>query len=63
MFTVDDNGQKSLYGCENVSCECIPGRMLCGKDGGVGKALPFLPDIFEILILIVRHFRIFQTND
>ena len=23
------------YKCENIKCECIPGRMLCGRDGSV----------------------------
>ena len=23
------------YACENVSCHCIPGRLLCGEGGSV----------------------------
>ncbi|UNI23697.1 FAD-dependent urate hydroxylase [Purpureocillium takamizusanense] len=26
---------KTSYKCEHISCSCIPGRMLCGKDGSI----------------------------
>lgn len=25
------------YTCQQMSCSCIPGRMLCGEDGSVGE--------------------------
>ncbi|XRM37962.1 FAD-dependent urate hydroxylase [Aspergillus tubingensis] len=26
---------KTHYTCENINCECIPGRMLCGEEGSI----------------------------
>lgn len=41
--TVDANTTE--YSCQQVSCACIPGKMLCGENGSVGESLrvPALP--------------------
>ncbi|KAK3711683.1 FAD-dependent urate hydroxylase [Vermiconidia calcicola] len=33
----DDTDRKNVtrYGCQNIKCKCIPGRMLCGADGSI----------------------------
>ncbi len=33
-----DGRNKTKYECENIKCKCIPGRMLCGGNGGVDLA-------------------------
>lgn len=27
------------YGCQNMKCNCIPGRMLCGEEGSIGACV------------------------
>ncbi|KAI9807854.1 MAG: hypothetical protein M1825_005160 [Sarcosagium campestre] len=29
------NKNTTFYGCENIKCKCIPGRMLCGEEGSI----------------------------
>ncbi|OJK03004.1 hypothetical protein ASPACDRAFT_113584 [Aspergillus aculeatus ATCC 16872] len=29
------NQNKTHYTCQNIHCECIPGRMLCGEEGSI----------------------------
>ncbi|EQL01735.1 ABC transporter (Adp1) [Ophiocordyceps sinensis CO18] len=31
----DETKNSTSYKCDHISCSCIPGRMLCGKDGSV----------------------------
>lgn len=31
----DDASNTTSYKCEKIRCNCIPGRMLCGKDGSI----------------------------
>ncbi|KAM4058017.1 ABC-2 type transporter [Hirsutella rhossiliensis] len=31
----DETKNSTSYKCDHMSCSCIPGRMLCGKDGSV----------------------------
>lgn len=32
---LNDQKNSTLYECKKIACECIPDRMLCGKDGSV----------------------------
>lgn len=32
---VTDTQNITSYNCENIRCKCVPGRMLCGRDGSV----------------------------
>ncbi|KAL2129266.1 hypothetical protein VTI74DRAFT_8003 [Chaetomium olivicolor] len=44
----DSSGSKNStsYKCEKIRCECVPDRMLCGKDGSV--------DISDFLVNMIR---------
>jgi hypothetical protein len=46
------------YDCQHVKCSCIPGRMLCGEAGSVGK-FPLLRPVSKALeISFVRYWRV-----
>ncbi|PVH14178.1 uncharacterized protein CXQ87_002303 [Candidozyma duobushaemuli] len=34
-FDYDLESNTTRYNCDNVACECLPGRMLCGKSGSI----------------------------
>jgi ABC-type multidrug transport system ATPase subunit len=34
-FTAESDRNITNYRCENIKCECVPDRMLCGEDGSV----------------------------
>ena len=55
VWTRDETDAKNStkYRCENVKCRCIPGRMLCGKDGYV--------DISEFLVETIKGPATFET--
>ncbi|KAK3309914.1 uncharacterized protein B0T15DRAFT_17866 [Chaetomium strumarium] len=52
----DQSGGKNStsYKCEKIRCECIPDRMLCGKDGSV--------DISDFLVEEIRGPAKFECN-
>ncbi|KAF2856625.1 hypothetical protein T440DRAFT_549980 [Plenodomus tracheiphilus IPT5] len=35
QFTAESDRNITKYRCENIQCECVPDRMLCGEDGSV----------------------------
>lgn len=35
QFTAESDRNITKYRCENIKCECVPDRMLCGEDGSV----------------------------
>ncbi|KAK4447596.1 hypothetical protein QBC34DRAFT_409083 [Podospora aff. communis PSN243] len=45
-FDISGGKNSTSYKCENIRCECIPGRMLCGENGSV--------DISEFLTELIR---------
>lgn len=34
-FKTTDTRNKTSYRCENIQCKCVPGRILCGKEGSI----------------------------
>lgn len=49
-----ENKNMTNYRCENIKCRCIPGRMLCGRDGTV--------DISEFLVEKIKGPATFETT-